>query len=610
MGILFLNRKILLSINNNSYYIISMKQLEEKKIILNSRYARWVYNYVDDKVIIDIAEENSISAELAEILYRRGLITKKDIDLFLKSPLTSLRDPFGLLNMDKVVNRIYEAIISKELITVYGDYDVDGITSTSMLYLFLKEVGANASYYIPNRLEDGYGLNKKSIENLYNQGTKLIVTVDCGISANEEISYAKSLGVDIIITDHHQVAEHAPEDAYAIINPMLANDKYIFKSLAGVGVAFKVVMALRTYLREQGLFSSDTQPNIKKYLDIVALGTIADVVPLVDENRIFVKHGLELISSSTNRIGLRELLKISDVTDKKLKTTTISYVIVPRLNAVGRMGSSNKSLRLIMTDSVDEAKELAIDLDNENRCRQSVEREIVKESFDIIESDPTYKNKRTIVLMRENWHLGVIGIVASRIVDRYFKPTIILSLDADTAKGSARSIPAFHLYKSLESLSDMLLSFGGHKYAAGIKLKKDKVPDLIKGFEEIANIHLSDEDMIPEIVIDKILKPEDISLELVEEILLLEPYGMGNKEPVFCMQDMILTPKISFVGKDLNHLKATFKSGDKYINTIGFNMLKYEDILNIDSKYDILFTLTINEYRGNRTVQLNLKDIK
>ncbi len=592
--------------------MINIKNDERAETVVVSKggYAFWRYERVSRASLKEISDELNISYILAEVLYKRNLRTSAEIDKFLKSPLSELRDPFDILNMDKAVERIYKAIKDSERICIYGDYDVDGITSTSILYLFLKEVGADVIHYIPNRLEEGYGLNTSAMDEIATRDTKLIITVDCGISAIDEVTYSKSIGMDIIITDHHQQSENLPDDATAIINPMITGDTYPFKGLAGVGVTFKVIMALRTHLRRQSVYTLENQPNIKKYLDIVCLGTIADIVPLVDENRILVRHGLQMLNEAKNRKGIEELRNIADLSKNRLKLSDVSFGLVPRLNAVGRMGSSNKSLLILLTEDDEEAKTLAVELDNENSERRAVERDIIKEAFEIIDSNPAYKDRKSIVVYNENWHIGVIGIVASRIVERYFKPTIVLSLDGDTAKGSARSIPAFHLYDSLSQINHLLTSFGGHKYAAGLKLMKDNIDTLISKFEDIATTNLTEENMLPEYVIDTILEPSDITVKMIEEIMLLEPFGVGNKEPVFIMYDLVLTTDTKYVGKDLNHLRAVFNKNKESVACIGFNMLKYKDLLFAGKKYDIAFTLSLNEYKGSVKPQLNLKDIR
>ena len=517
---------------------------------------KWKYEKIDDSLIKQVASENNIPKPVAELMIKKGIYSKDDIELFFNGSLKSLRNPFDIKDMEKAAERIAKAVMNHESIFIYGDYDVDGVTATALMYIFLMQCGANVSYYIPNRLEEGYGLNKDAINEIHHRGADLIITVDCGISAIEEVLLAKELGMDIIITDHHQPSKELPVAADAIINPMREDDLYPNKTLAGVGVAFKVVMALRFTLRKHNFFQNDA-PNIRNLLDIVTLGTIADVMPLVDENRIFVRHGLELMSGDNVRIGIDELKKVIDSlsTVQKMKTSNIGFQIAPRINAMGRMASSDKSLKLLVTQNRNEARQLAIELDNENKYRQMIERDILQQTFDIIETNRYADNEGGIVVASEGWHPGVIGIVASRVVDKYFRPTIILTDDNGVYKGSARSIPGFHLYDGLSSLSDLLLSFGGHKYAAGVKIAKENLEEFRERFNKIVIENLNKEDFIPEINIDAEIDSKDITDEIMQYLEKLEPYGQGNKEPVFYMKKVSKYQYETFVGKEQNHLK-------------------------------------------------------
>ena len=487
---------------------------------------KWKYDKVDGDILARVASENNIPVPVAELMIKKGLETKEDIDLFFNGSLKSLRNPFGILDMEKAAERIAQAVMNHESICIYGDYDVDGVTATALMYIFLMQCGANVSYYIPNRLEEGYGLNKDAISEIHQRGTNLIITVDCGISAIDEVLLSKELGMDIIITDHHQPSKELPVAADAIINPMRENDLYPNKTLAGVGVAFKVVMALRFTLRKYNFFQQDA-PNIRNLLDIVTLGTIADVMPLIDENRIFVRHGLELMNGDSVRIGIDELKKVIDSlsTVKKMKSSNIGYQIAPRINAMGRMASSDKSLKLLVTQNRLEARQLAVELDNENKYRQMIERDILQQTFDIIEKNRYAEDEGGIVVASEDWHPGVIGIVASRVVDKYFRPTIILTDDNGVYKGSARSIPSFHLYDGLSSLSHLLISFGGHKYAAGVKIAKENLDEFRKKFNELVKANVKKEDFIPEINIDAEIESKDITSEIMQYLEKLEPYA-------------------------------------------------------------------------------------
>lgn len=579
--------------------------------ITQSRKNRWIYQRADSNLVNEILSWLEVkSRPVAEILSKKGISNKEDLDKYINLPLSAIINPFEMLNMEKAAERLVKAIINREKVCIYGDYDVDGISSTSLLYLFLKSISCDVIYYIPNRLEEGYGLNSDAIMEIASKNVKLIVTVDCGISAWKEVNLANSYGIDVIITDHHRPADDIPKDAYAIINPMQVDDKYSFKGLAGVGVAFKLVMALRYKLKEKDFFKKYI-PNIKSLLDIVTLGTVADVMPLTDENRIFVKHGLNILSSNNNRLGIRELKNvIGIINDEKIKTSHVGFMIAPRINAVGRMGKSDRSLKLLITDDVSEARFLASELDNENKYRQTIEREILKQTFDKIDENSLADKRRGLVLYSKDWHPGVVGIVASRVVDKYYRPTLILTSDGECYKGSARSIPRFHLYNGLQDISDCLLSFGGHKYAAGLKVDFNKIEELEERFDTVVKSYLNDEDFIPEINIDAYVDAEDININLIEAISMLEPFGSGNKEPIFAMNKVRKTNQETFVGKESSHLKCIFEKDNIYFESIGYNMKDCKEEVSDGEYFDIIFTVSLNRYKGNDSIQLLVKDIK
>lgn len=583
------------------------KDYEIHNIIHQSEKFRWSYVPADPEIVSVIGNFYDFPRPIAEIMAKKGFSGHSELNAFFEMPLSALLNPFEMLDMEKGVSRICDAVIKRQRICIYGDYDVDGITSTSIMYLFLKQIGADVIYYIPNRLEEGYGLNSEAIKEIASKNVKVIITVDCGISAIKETAEASAIGIDVIITDHHQPASEIPS-AYAVINPMREGDPYPYKTLAGVGISFKVIMALRHALRKRGFFKGEA-PNIKNFLDIVTLGTIADVVPITQENRIIVKQGLKIMSAPGLRVGIEELKNTAGLNNQAMKTYHVGFQLAPRLNAVGRMGSSGKSLELLITSDRNEAKKLALELDNENKFRQAIERDILQETFSIIEKE-NMGSSHGIVLAGENWHPGVIGIVASRVVDKYFRPAIILSCDGETAKGSARSIPSFHLYEGLAELSDMLLSFGGHKYAAGMKINKNRTEELRERFNKIVAEKLTEEDFIPVIQIDSIIDSQDINEEMIEWLSKLEPFGSGNKEPVFCLENVSKYQSPSLVGKDACHLKCCFEKNGTVFDSIGYNMKNYKNLINECDKFDILFTLTVSKWKGARNIQLNLKDIK
>lgn len=572
---------------------------------------KWIYNSVDKNLIEETAYKHNMPKPVAELMLKKGISSPDDIENFFNGSLKSLRNPFEISDMEKAAERIAKAVMNHERICIYGDYDVDGITATALLYIFLMQCGANVSYYIPNRLEEGYGLNKEAVKEIAARKTNLIITVDCGISAVQEVLEASIYGMDIIITDHHQPSKELPVAAYAIINPMREDDTYPNKTLAGVGVAFKTVMALRFVLKKYDFFKQEV-PNIRNLLDIVTLGTIADVMPLVDENRIFVRHGLELMSGENVRIGIDELKKTVESlsASKKMKTSNIGFQLAPRINAMGRMASSEKSFKLLVTQNRSEAKQLALELDNENKYRQMIERDILQQTYDLIEKNQYAELQSGLVIASDNWHPGVIGIVASRVVDKYFKPTVILTEDNGVYKGSARSIPGFHLYDGLSSLSDILISFGGHKYAAGVKLEKKNLEEFRNRFNEVVKTSLKEEDFIPEIYIDAEIDSKDITNEVMQWLEKLEPYGQGNKEPVFFMKKVFKYQVETFVGKNFNHLKCVFEKNGLIFEAIGYNMKEYKSLMAENDKFDILFSLVHNTWKNTKVIQLNLKDIK
>jgi single-stranded-DNA-specific exonuclease len=571
---------------------------------------KWVYKDAECDDIHQLASELGMPLCITEVLHKRDLYRKDTLESFFKTPLKGISSPFLMKDMEKAADLIAETIKNKERICIYGDYDVDGVTSVALMYLFLKEVGADACYYIPNRLEEGYGLNIAAIEDIASSGSKLIITVDCGINALEEVKHAVELGMKVIVTDHHQPSEeNMPLDAYAIVNPMQKDDTSAFKGLSGVGVAFKVVMALRYKLNESGLFKGKI-PNIKKYLDLVTLGTIADVVPLVGENRIIVKHGLEILSGQNCRPGLKELKRVAGIDGQKVTTTHVGFGLAPRINAVGRMGASDKGLKLLITSDRQQSAYLADQLDKENKSRQDIERQIIEESFHRVEKNKLHEKYKGLVLYSEEWHQGVIGIVASRLVEKYHLPAIVLTFDDGVGKGSGRSIPSFDLYKGLEQMQDILLSFGGHKYAAGLKIEEQHIGSLQKRFHNAVKDLLEPEDYVAEIKIDAIMKPSDFGLELMKWLERMEPYGAGNREPVFCMRGVRKFQPAAFVGRDNMHLKILLERDEKVFDCIGYNMKIYKDIVEQNEKFDIIFSPAVTGYYNGRYTQLVLKDIK
>lgn len=545
--------------------------------------------------------ENNKTVEeiIDDILKERGIITDRDKKLFLSPSFEKMHDPMALPDMEKAVKRIEKAKIEKERITIYGDYDVDGITSTSILYMFLKENGYTIDYYIPDRVSEGYGFNVGALEAIRNTGTTLLISVDTGISANEEVAFAKGIGLDIIITDHHECQEVLPE-AHAVINPKRLDANYPFKELAGVGVAFKLIHALAI------LF--DNVSTIWKYIDIVAVGTVADIVPLVDENRIIVKNAFDTMPTTWN-VGLDALLEVSKSKDKKINAGTIGFQIGPRLNVAGRLGDAKKGVELFTTLEPSIAMEIAKELDDENKKRQAIEQEIFNLAVEKIEADQNISKHNVIVVASEGWHKGVIGIVASRITERYYKPSLVISIAEDgTATGSARSIEGFSMFDALCNSSRFLEKFGGHDMAAGLSLKKDQINDFRDHMNDYAKVVIDEEILQRKIKIDCELSEEQITVPMAEALETLEPYGVGNPTPVFSYQAKVYNTR--GIGVDGKHLKMQLYTPDRLIDSIGFNMGYQEGVIAKDEAIMIAGNLQKNEWLGKITPQIVIRDIK
>lgn len=556
---------------------------------------KWEFYNQDENLVQKIAKEHNISELLAVILVNRGITQKKDIDIFLNPTRKDFHDPYSMPDMEKAVNRILKAIDEKEKVIIYGDYDVDGITSITVLKKFLKERGLDVGYYIPNRLDEGYGLNKDAIEKIAEEGYKLIITVDCGISGIEEIKFAYEKGMEVIVTDHHEPLEELP-DALAVVDCKRKDNKYPFKNLAGCGVVFKLAQAISQRLNLD-------EKEYLKYLDIVCVGTISDIVPLVDENRVIAKLGLKLVEQTRNP-GLKALLVASGY--KEVNSNTVSFGVAPRINACGRMGKEEEALKLFLTDNIAEAGRITDNLNKYNRERQEIEKRIYQEALEKIEKNHLEENN-VIVVGGENWHHGVIGIVASKITEQYFKPSILICFEGDEGKGSGRSIPGFDLHDALCQSSEYLEKYGGHEMAVGLSLKKENFQKFADKFEEIAK-EAHTEEIESVINIDREITIKDVNIDTINSLKALEPFGEANKLPVFIYKNLrIDSIRALSEGK---HLKLTLKDGNTIINAIGFNMGKYAEEYRIADKIDVLGVLEINTFNGIDTIQINMKDIR
>ena len=556
---------------------------------------KWqIYETNNDK-IEELVKTYKINNLLATILINRGIDSKEKIRQFLEPTRQDFYNPYLMKDMEIAVERIIRAIKNQEKVIIYGDYDVDGITSTTVLKKFLKDLGLEVSYYIPNRLNEGYGLNNTAIEKIVNEGYSLMITVDCGISAIEEIDYANSLGLETIVTDHHEPGEVLPK-ALAVVDNKRKDSTYPFRDLAGVGVAFKLCQAI-------GMKLELKEETYLKYLDIVCVGTISDIVPLVDENRVITKLGLLLVKQTKN-MGLRSIINSSGYS--KVDSNTISFGVAPRINACGRMGKAEEALELLLSTDIYKVNELTKKLNEHNKERQEIEKNIYESAVEKIEKNHLDEN-RTIVVGGEDWHHGVIGIVSSKITDMYFKPSILLSFEENgTGKGSGRSIPGFDLHQALTKCQDTLEKFGGHSMAVGVTIKKENLEKFRKEFEKVAEEEKI-EDIVPILNVDAKIELNSVDKDVIESLKALEPFGEANKMPIFAFRNLrIDSIRALSEGK---HLKLTLKEDNRIINAIGFNMGELAEEYRIGDKIDVAGVLEINTFNGVDNLQINIKDV-
>ena len=556
---------------------------------------KWEFYNSDEKLVNEICEKYNLNKVIGKIIVNRHVVNDEDVRIFITPTRDDFHNPFLFKGMDIAVERIIKAIKNKEKILIYGDYDVDGITSTTVLKKYLMDRGISVDTYIPNRLHEGYGLNKKAIDTIKERNIDLIITVDCGISAIEEVDYAVRLGMDIIVTDHHEVGEKLP-NALAVIDAKRKDNTYPFRALAGVGVVFKLIQALSIKL--------EIKPEeYLKYLDLVCVGTISDIVPLEGENRTIAKLGLMLIKVTRN-LGLRELIKSSGY--KEIDSNTISFGVAPRINACGRMGHEEEALKLFLAEDLESATKITKELNEYNTLRQSTEKAIYEEAVQQIEKNHLDENN-SIVLGGKGWHHGVIGIVSSKVTDKYYKPSILLSFEDNIAKGSGRSVPGFDLYEGLAKCEDLLEKYGGHSMAVGLTLKKENLENFKERFEQIAK-EKNIKELVPIIYIDDELKLKDINMDLVKSISILEPFGEANKVPLFLIRNL----KIDSIRalSEGRHLKLTLRDENFVINAIGFELGYLAEEYRIGDRIDVVGTLEINSFNGFSSIQINMKDIR
>lgn len=557
---------------------------------------KWIVNPCDRDRAADIAENCGIEPFSAYLLCARGMTDEFEIESFLYD--TDLIDPFTLPDMEKACDRINRALEDGESITIFGDFDADGVTSTALLYSYLVSCGARVDYYVPDRAEEGYGMNIRAMDTLKQRGTKLIITVDNGISAIEEIAYAKTLGIDVVVTDHHKAGDVLP-DAVAVVDPHREDSYCEFREWAGVGVAFKLVCALS---------ESDGYDILEKYGDIIAIGTIADIVSLKSENRIIVRSGVSYINSDIAegklRVGIKALLE-ECTNDDKVDANVLAFRIAPRINAAGRMGSADRAIQLLITDDYSRAKELATEINEANTQRQTIESTITDDAIQIIENNNHIKNQRVIVVSGKGWHQGVIGIVSSRLVERYGKPCIVISEAEGVAKGSGRSIDGFSLYDALTYCADGLVQYGGHVLAAGLSVENSLIDQFRNKINEYAQLR---ERPVAELRIDCKLNPFNINLEILDSLSILEPFGAENPQPLFGLYNMEITA-VQPVGHG-KHLRITATRKGCNITAVMFSVGIDDFPYTISDKVDMAVRLSPNEYMGNVRVNVQIKDIR
>jgi single-stranded-DNA-specific exonuclease len=564
--------------------------------------SKWDIFRSPDTLKEELSRQLDIPLLISHLLIKRGITNPQEGEKFLSPLLLHLYDPFLMKDMDKGVARIIDALRKQEQILIYGDYDADGITACALLVDFLRAVGTRPRYYIPHRLKEGYGLNSEAVKKIASHGTRLLICVDCGISDQEEIQLARQFGIDTIVVDHHEVPP-LPSPACAVLDPLQPNCLFPFKGLAGVGVAFHLVVALRSRLRQNAFWRDSAEPNLRRYLDLVAVGTIADVVPLVDVNRVLVAYGLKELGES-RRPGLIALKEVSGIEKEDITTAHVAFRLAPRLNAGGRVAQGQVGVELLLTNGYEEARRIAEILDQANRERQSIEERIYREAKRTVEHDG-FVNRKSLVLSSDRWHPGVIGIVASRLAEEFCRPTILIALEGDAGKGSVRSIVGFHAYEGLQECAKHLIGFGGHKYAAGLQISRDKIPAFRDVFEDAVSRKLKDTEFIPTIFIDAEVALGEITPELLSCLSLFPPYGPANPKPIFATRGRLPVHDIKILREDT--LKFLMDEKDKMYEVIGFGMGQLASQLSSEAR--IAFHPRMNDWQGVKRLQLELRAV-
>lgn len=569
--------------------------------------SKWNYaplTYQEQQSESQLAKEFANCPPVSQLLVERGVTSLEEAEKFFHPSIKDLHDPFLMPDMDKAVRRLNKAMGRKERIMVFGDYDVDGTTAVALVYKYLRQYYSNIDYYIPTRYDEGYGVSRRSIDMAAEQGVKLIIILDCGIKANDEIEYASTLGIDFIICDHHVPDEELPKAA-AILNPKLEGSTYPCPHLSGCGVGFKFMQG---FAKSNGIPTND----LEGMLDLVAVSIAADIVPMVDENRIMAYHGLRRLNSNPN-MGLRAIIRICGLMGKEITISDVIFKIGPRINASGRMQSGAEAVELLVARDVNDAYEKGKAIDQYNKDRKELDKRITEEANAILEKhDKLLTERKSIVIYNKDWHKGIIGIVASRLTELYYKPSVVLTLANGLATGSSRSVQGFDIYKAVDSTRDLLENFGGHPYAVGLSMKEENIPEFIRRFEEYVASNIQPNQLEPQLDIDAYITFSQITPHFISTLRKFNPFGPGNTKPVFCTLGVMDFGTSKLVGKNLEHIKFELvdDTSGKVFNGIAFNMAKYFDHIHSQKPFDICFTIEDNKHQSaTSSIQLLIKSI-
>lgn len=576
--------------------------------VLSLLNKRWVLRSPIADMVDEVARFADVSKVVARLLINRKIEVVDEVQMFMESTLSSLHDPFLITGMKSAADRILRAIENRESIRLFCDYDVDGVTSAAFLTHFFNDIGVTVRHYLPERLKEGYGLNEAAIKIIKEEGDSLLITADCGITAVKEVALAQALKLDVIITDHHQVGSEGLPKALAVLNPHCSNCTYPYQFLSGVGLAFKLAVAVRNLLHKNLGWEKKRLPNMKRHLDLVALGTIADVAPLTGENHVLVRHGLEVLTR-TDKPGLVALKAVAGI-DNQVNSRSVGFSLGPRLNAAGRLGKADIGFHLLISDDLKKAKDLAQKLDAINQERKNIQEQVQDEVDYLIGREIDLEKDRVIVLASENFHSGVVGIVASRIVEKYFRPVVLIALENGVGKGSGRSIPQFNLHRAFTESANHLIQYGGHAYAAGLTIDEGNVYSFRNEMNAIGQRVLSANYLIPELILDTPLKISEVNEVLHEQIARMEPFGAENSSPLFLFE-CVRIAKLKTIGREKSHVRFQAIQGDSRIDAIGFNLAK--EFACIDEKFDnvdLACELLINDWNGRKQLELKVTDFK